>query len=689
MADPDSPTPVVALVGQPNCGKTTLFNTLTGQRQKVGNYPGVTVEKKLGEIFTSHGRKMQLVDLPGAYSLCPDSPDEAVTRDVLLGEVKGLPVPDLVLCVVDASNLERHLVLALEVIDLNLPTLVVLNRVDLAEAAGIRFDVTVLSEMLGAPVVVCQGNDRQKVIELKQAISKPLPIASGRKWKAEEASEKALARLTNEFESAKVPVPQGHAMLLLADPEFRLKPGRLPDELREKAVSVVEDLHADATQLSLSIQQSRQRQSQEISRLAMAREGGDTAWKRTDKLDAILVHPFYGWIVFAGLMLTMFSSLFIAAAPLMDGVEWTFGQLKEGVEGAMPEGDLRDLIASGIIDGVGGVIIFLPQILLLFLFIGIMESSGYMARAAFLMDGVMRRFGLSGKSFIPLLSSYACAIPGIMATRTIDNAKDRLVTILIAPWMSCNARLPVYTLLIAVIFGSDSSGWVKGLALFGLYAMGTLAAMVVAWLLRKSVAKSESSPLLLELPTYRVPDMGFIGRQLFDRGWAFVKRAGTLILGFSIILWFLQAYPKSEEPDRQLSESYLGQAGQSIEPAMKPLGYDWRIGVSVLTSFAAREVFATGVAILFIGDEDAVDDQDRMVDAVSAATWPDGRKLFDLATNLSLLVFYVFALQCLPTVVATKRETNSWKWAGFQFGYMTVFAYLAALITYQGVSFFV
>ncbi len=616
----------VALAGNPNAGKTTLFNALTGSAQRTGNYAGVTVERKAGEMFTPHGKKLRVVDLPGCYSLEGGSPDQEIARKALLGQIEGEPRPDLVVCVVDASNLERHLVLALQVIETGLPVVIALNMVDVAEKAGLRLDPAKLSEELGGvPVVPVQANAGKGIVELKQALRHPFPHPADAPWK--------------------------HGA---------------PEEL-------------DARRRALVLR---------TCEVAARRPDGHAA-TASDKIDRFLLHPVLGWVAFAGIMLAIFWTIFSFAGIPMGWIEAGQEWLAEKVGTAMQEGDLQDLLVDGIIGGVGSVIVFLPQIVLLFFFIGLLESSGYLARAAFLMDGIMGKAGLSGKAFLPLFSSYACAIPGVMATRTIDSAKERLVTIFVAPWMSCSARLPVYLVLVPLLL-SGKGGFTQALVFFGIYALGTATALAVARILRGKLGPDEvKQHFMLELPPYRAPQWGYVFRHVGGRAWAFLARAGTIILAINIILWAASTYPKLDDPDAdegaKLDHSVMGRVGHLTEPLVRPLGLDWRGGTAILTSFAAREVFVGSMNQLFHVEE-ADDDEEtfqRLRARLAEEKWPDGRPMFTVPAVISLLVFFIYALQCLPTSAVVAREAGSLKWAVGQFIFMSAFAWVAAFVAYR------
>jgi ferrous iron transport protein B len=684
---PHIQTSTFALVGNPNCGKTTLFNALTGLRQKVGNYPGVTVEKKVGECFSLHGSPVRILDLPGTYSLSPRSPDETITRDVLLGRLADTPRPDGVICVVDASNLERNLFLVTQVLDLGLPTILVLNMTDLAEARGVKIDSRTLSNGLGIPVVPCQANQKIGLIELRQTLSRSnLPIPETR-WTIPEPLTRPLEELSavlarqTGMSSREVVL---ESLLYLASE----KSWNTPD-LNADAQGILERTHRAFLEQGFEPQEAivtaRYQFIQELCERAV-RDQSNSTLDITDRLDAVLTHPVWGWLAFLGLMGLMFFSIFTLATYPMDWIETGFAMVSNGIKSSMPPGDLQDLLTDGVIAGVGGVLVFLPQILVLFLFIGLLEDTGYMARAAFIMDRVMSRVGLHGKSFIPLLSSYACAIPGIMATRTIENPKDRLVTILVAPLMSCSARLPVYTLMIATLLPADRvPALQKAGIMMALYVFGTGAAFFFAWLFKNTLMRGETPVLIMELPPYRRPDWTSVLMQMWSRARLFVRRAGTVILGLSILLWFLAAYPKSNAPDPsvQLAQSFAGKVGHAIEPLIEPLGFDWKIGIGLVGSFAAREVFVSTMSIVY-NVEASEEETKPLRDTMRRETRRDGSMVFTPLVCISLMVFYVLAMQCIATVAVVKRETNGWKWPLFQLVYMTGSAYVASLIVYQG-----
>lgn len=675
----------VALAGNPNCGKTTLFNAFTKLRQKVGNYPGVTVEKKMGRLVLSGDRIINVIDLPGTYSMSVRSPDERVARDVLLGRVKDTPRPDVVVCVVDASNIERNLYLFSQIQDLGVPVVLALNMIDELEAKGKKIDASLLSEKLGVPVVPMVASRQQGIDDLKKVLSDGFDYSYQRQWALPHEMEYAIQPLITILQK-KYGFDEGmafsEAILLLSSSN---KEG---DALRDEDETVIKMV--DQVRECFEKKQLRWRSAVVESRYNWIRrclnqtlsDQGAVSPNITEKIDAVLTHKVYGWMFFVGIMWAMFYLIFSVATTPMDWIDAGFGYLAELVDTLLSEGLLSDLIVNGIIAGVGGVVIFLPQILILFLFIGFLQDTGYMARAAFIMDRVMSKVGLHGKSFIPMLSSYACAIPGIMAARTIESPKDRLVTMLVAPLMSCSARIPVYVILIAVLM-PESSAFAKTSMMMGMYALGTLGAALMAWVFKKTLLKGKRPVFIMELPPYRLPGFKAILFQMWERAQLFLKKAGTIILALSIVLWALMSFPKQENatPSEALKTSYAGQMGHAIEPVIKPLGYDWRIGVGLIASFAAREVFVSTMSIVFNQDEEA--EEEVLQESFAQAHWPDGRPLFTPLVCMSLLVFYVFAMQCIATVGVMVRETNGWKWPLFQIAYMTLMAYFGAMAVYQ------
>lgn len=682
--------PVYALVGNPNCGKSTLFNALTGLKQKVGNYPGVTVEKKIGTAYSQHGTPITVIDLPGAYSLAARSPDEAVTRDVLLGRREDTPQPDRILCIVDATNLERNLYLVHQILDLGRPVILVLNMMDIAAAAGVEIRVDKLESQLGIPVIACEAVNGRGVIDLKLAMSRTELALSRHAWDVPAAIAPAVAELQASLTAndGKSPlIARAEALLLLTDQDSLRVAGSKPLSPRtaETLSNWQRRWEGEGTDWAGILVNSRY---ESIGALAaeVVTAGHTPGPSVSDRIDNIVTHPLWGWLTLGTVMAALFLSIFTLAEFPMNFIDGQIAALSDWVKAVMPPGDLRDLVTDGAIAGVGGVLVFLPQILILFFFIGLLESTGYMARAAFIMDRLMSRVGLNGKSFIPLLSSYACAIPGIMATRTIEDHKDRLVTILVAPLMSCSARLPVYLLMIAALLPGDSVPlWSKVGLMLLMYTLGTAGAFGFAWLFKRTLLKGAPPLMIMELPPYRLPGLRDVALQMFERAWIFLRRAGTVILGISIVLWFLTAYPKAPAgatEQQQLAQSFAGRAGQALEPAIKPLGFDWQIGIGLITSFAAREVFVSTMGVVF-NAEAANDNTTPLRQALLAAKWPDGRKLFTPLVCFTLMVFYVFAMQCVSTVAVVRRETNSWRWPLFQIGYLTGTAWLVCLIIYQ------
>lgn len=688
-------TPVYAIVGNPNCGKSTLFNALTGLKQKVGNYPGVTVEKKIGETYSQHGRPIKIIDLPGAYSLAARSPDEAVTRDVLLGRRTDTPQPDRILCIIDASNLERNLYLLHQLLDLGRPLIVVLNMMDLTAAAGLTIHVARLEQELGVPVIPCEAVNGKGLVELKLAMSRAELSLAKHSWDIPAPIAPAVAGLQASLvqNDGRPPLlARAEALLLLTDSDTVRVAGSTPLSARTAGILQTwkKRWESEGTDWAGTLVGSRY---EAIGRLCekVVRQTGTVGPSLSDKIDALVVHPLWGWFALGGVMTGLFFSIFTLAEYPMNWIDGHVALLGSWVKGAMAPGDLRDLVSDGVISGVGGILMFLPQILILYFFIGLLENTGYMARAAFIMDRLMSRVGLNGKSFIPLLSSYACAIPGIMATRTIEDPKDRLVTILVAPLMSCSARLPVYLLMIAALLpGAQVPVFTKVGIMLLMYALGTFGAFGFAWLFKRTLLKGKPPMMIMELPPYRLPRLKDVALHMLERAGLFLRKAGTVILGISIVLWFLTAYPKHPDPaataTQQIACSFAGRAGHVLEPVIKPLGFDWRVGIGLVTSFAAREVFVSSMAVVFsVANFESGKNADiaPLRSSLAAATWPGGAKLFTPLVCLTLMVYYVFAMQCMSTVAVVKRETNSWRWPLFQIAYMTGTAWLVCFVLYQ------
>ena len=736
-------TSYVALTGNPNCGKTTVFNALTGMRAKVGNYAGVTVERKEGRLLgTVPPEAVTILDLPGTYSLSPQSLDEQISRDVLFHRLPEVPPPALVVVVVDASNLQRNLYYATQVIELGYPTIVALNMTDVARANGLHIDEAALSVELAVPVYSLVASTGQGISTLREGIrAQIVQNRAGQNSRLsglaeppqflelpptlEEHVDELAESLARSQPQRKVSA-RAEALLLLTDEKAASQHIVSPDiaHFLSKARPELEAAGIDWRSAAIEARYARLAQIQD----RVATENLAIAETFSDKVDRILTHKLWGMLIFVGIMAVMFQSIFSFASYPMDWIEAGVGWLGGTIGAALEPGDLRSLLVDGVIAGVGAVVVFLPQICLLFLFIGLLEDTGYMARAAFLMDRLMSKVGLHGKSFIPMLSSFACAIPGIMATRTIETPKDRLVTILVAPLMSCSARLPVYTLLIAACIPREKLlGFfgLQGLTMLSMYLLGIVMALLMAWLFKKTILRGEPPLLIMELPPYKRPVFRVVLRHMWERSRLFLRRAGTVILGISIILWFLATYPRSSEIDQQymlkrhavetampangpnaaayadaknfqlgqldkeeagakLRHSFAGRLGHLIEPAIEPLGFDWKIGIGLVASFAAREVFVSTMSTVYnIGSGEEAETE-SVAQTLKEQRHPDGSLVYTPLVGITLMVFYVLALQCVSTVAVVRRETNSWKWPLFQWAYMGVLAWVMAFVTYQG-----
>jgi ferrous iron transport protein B len=758
------PAPYIVLTGNPNCGKTTLFNALTGLRAKVGNYAGVTVERKEGRLLGAPaGLNARVLDLPGTYSLSPHSLDEQISRDVLFNRLPELPPPAVLAVVVDASNLQRNLYYATQVIELGYPTLIVLNMIDVAENNGHHIDAGKLADELGVPVLPIVASQGQGLPELRQAMIAsiqqrpcPKPRRFGDLPPPLEREAADLAALLTATSPERRRQANAEALLILSNEKALVSsPQYYPATIQQAVTAARQRLDQAEVDWRGAPIEARYVRVSDIQR-AVTTELAAPGETFSDKLDRVLTHKVWGTIIFIAIMTAMFQSIFTFARIPMDALQTAVDWLGRAVGGMIPAGDLNSLLVNGIIAGVGAVVVFLPQILLLFLFIGFLEDTGYMARAAFLMDRLMSKVGLHGKSFIPMLSSFACAIPGIMATRTIESPKDRLVTILVSPLMSCSARLPVYTLLIAACIPNLTVlGFLKltGLTMLAMYLLGIVVALLMAWLFKKTLLRGEPPLLIMELPPYKRPLLRVVVRHMWDRSKLFLRRAGTVILGINILLWFLATYPHNARLDREfaakraalsmaanpgvadgtahsgtgkdattsdgssalpvpsddqspsansplsiadqmaaldtqeaslrLQQSYAGHLGRLIEPAIAPLGFDWKMGIGIVSSFAAREVFVSTMSTVYnVGKPGRSDaGMSGMVKTLRDQRRPDGTQVYTALTALTLMVFYVFALQCVSTVAIVRRETNSWKWPLFQWFYMGILAWGLAFLT--------
>jgi len=717
-----------ALVGNPNVGKTTLFNALTGLSHVTGNYPGVTVERKSGAMRLN-GNTANVIDLPGTYSLAARSPDEMIVADVLLGQQEGEEPVDVVLAVIDATNLERNLYLVSQLRELGKPLVVALNMMDLADRREIKIDVAVMAEALGVPVVPICAHKGHGVSELLQALTEIAHDVSGiysggPLWPDELRHEWESLREELNGLSAKI----GHeihpmeAFRILVD-KGGYAEERMAATLEDGFISRLEERRTRAgSGASLAGLEARGRYAwiHEIVRRGVLKPS-ERVTTMSDRIDAVLTHKVGGTVVFALLMVVVFQAIYSWAGPLMDLIDGGVGWVGNMVGSRMPDGVLQSLVVDGIITGVGSVLIFLPQILILMACVAVLEDCGYMARAAFLMDRLLSRCGLSGQSFIPLLSSFACAIPGVMATRTIADRRDRFTTMLVAPLMSCSARLPVYVLMIAAFVPDERilGGLigVQGATLFAMYCIGIAVAVPIAWILKRTLLKGETPPFLLELPSYKWPQPRVVAGKVYRQGKEFLRRAGTIIFAITVIVWALAYFPHSASIEQQfeaertalttllpegaeledaiadidnreaaehLNNSFFARGGHLIEPLVKPLGWDWRIGVSALASFPAREVVVATLGTIFALGSDVDEESESLKATMNAATWPDGSPLFTVPVALSIMVFFALCCQCGATLAVIRRETQSWRWPAFTFAYMTVLAYVAALIVYQG-----
>jgi len=723
---------LIAIAGGPNCGKSTLFNKLTGLRQKVANYPGVTVEKKAGFVPLPSGRTVEVLDLPGTYSLRPGSPDEVVVRDVLLGVQASTPLPDLTLLVLDSTCLDRQLYLCMQLIEIGRPVVIALNMMDTAKEEGLEVDAALLARAFGAPVIPISGRTgsgmRELLLAMDREVAPPRAVTRTLPEPLRAAADPLTRMLPITGPLASLSRFHVAMALLLDEGEDDSLMRAVPHPLRREVLSLRASLDEEIPEWRSHEPIGHYRTIEDLIRRSTLRLKPETSVR--ERIDRVLTHRVLGPILFAALMAVIFQSMFLWATPIMNAIDAGVNALGRVLAPLLPAGPIRSLVVDGAIAGVGAVVTFVPQIAILFLFIALMEDSGYLARAAFIMDRLMRGVGLSGRAFIPLLSSFACAIPGIMATRTIDNRRDRLTTILIAPFMSCSARLPVYALLIgAFIPNRMVLGFLSlpGLVLFSLYMMGILAAVLVAWVLKRTALRGPRPLYVMELPPYRVPSWRSVILTVRDRAGLFVQKAGTVILAVSIVLWFLASYPKNAEVKPlekrleavehgaaasaalgvgakaetkalraeaaqiqnqiagvSLRDSFAGRAGRLIEPAIAPLGFDWKIGIALLSSFAAREVMVSTMATVYnLGDADqtSVSLREKLRHAENPKT---GERAYSPLMAVSLMVFFVLACQCMSTVAVVRRETNSWRWPIFMVLMMNALAWIASFAVFQG-----
>ena len=685
--------PVVLVAGNPNSGKSTLFNALTGSRAHVANYPGVTVDRTAASLTTNDGRQFELVDLPGTYSLSARSREEQIAVDALLG--RGMPAPRAVVVVVDAVALGRALYLAIEILATGVPVVIALNMSDEAARDGIAIDTARLEALTGAEVVRTVATRGEGTGALAAAIGRAAAKAPSEApfLDRPEALNVDIAELEAAILGERVVNRPGAArawatwLLLSLDDKAADDLVGIPPRLRTLTLAIRDRAAAAGRNVDLEIISSSYRRVDTIVE-AVVRRSSDTSRGLTDRLDAVLTHRFAGGAVFAVVMMVVFQALFSWSEPAISFIASRVAGAQALVTATMPPGPLTDLLVDGVIAGVGNVVVFVPQIGLLFLFIGLLEDSGYLARVAFVIDRLMRSVGLHGRAFVPMLSGFSCAVPAVMATRTIESRTDRLLTMLVLPLMSCSARLPVYVLVTATVFapaarfGVFSAGAVL---LFAMYTLSVVAALTAAAVLRRTVLKGPGATLVLELPPYRLPAVRVLIFNVWQRVRSFLVDAGTVILALTIVLWALLSYPKapaSAGPGDELRQSFAGRLGHAIEPAIAPLGFDWRIGVGIIGAFAAREVFVSTLGIVF--DIESADETNKPLrDALRTATWPDGRRLMTPLTGVSLMVFFVLACQCMSTIAVVRRESGTWRWPIFMFAYMTALAYGASLVVYQ------
>ncbi|MEM7109676.1 MAG: ferrous iron transport protein B [Bacteroidota bacterium] len=691
----------IALVGNPNSGKSSLFNHLTGLNQKVGNFSGVTVDKKTGFAQLSPNLTAEVIDLPGTYSIYPHSADEKVVFNIL-GDRNNPLYPNKVVVIVDASNLKRNLLLFTQIHDLGIPCVLALNMMDLVRKLGLSIDHERLSKVLCVPVIAINARKGKGLHELKQVLARKDAKSFEPVLRISDFATEAIDRIKDKFSIKE----DYYAYQLLQQNQII---STLSEEKKEAINAISDQYNFKRDELRRRETLARYEKISKLIDVAVEETFAKLPKPWTQKLDAVLTHKVYGYLLFLGILFLIFQSIFAWAEAPMNLIDTTFSDLSVWLSGTLPPGALTNLLTEGIIAGIGGVIIFIPQIAILFAFISILEETGYMARVVFMMDKVMSKFGLNGRSVVPLITGVACAIPAVMATRTIENWKERLITLFVTPLMSCAARLPVYTIIIALIIPEEQILGVfnlQGFALLGMYLIGLLAALISAAAMKAILTTKERSFLVMELPVYKTPRWANVVLTMYEKSKTFVIQAGKIILAISIILWVLASYGPSAKMDNadevvkakypelsgdelaneisayRLENSYAGIFGKTLEPVIKPLGYDWKIGIALITSFAAREVFVGTMSTIYSigGTDDEATVKKRMENEINPDT---GLPRYDFATGFSLLIFYAFAMQCMSTLAVVYRETKGWKWPMLQLVYMSGLAYLSALVVYQ------
>ncbi|HEY9002504.1 MAG TPA: ferrous iron transport protein B [Mucilaginibacter sp.] len=694
----------VALVGNPNTGKSTLFNVLTGLNQKIGNFPGVTVDKKTGFCDLPDGRRAEIIDLPGTYSLYPKSRDESIVFSVLADKANPLR-PDLVVVILDASNLKRNLLLYTQVADLKLPVIVALNMMDLAKKSGITIDVNAFAQKLGVPVVPISARKIEGIDQLKSAINYANKVALQEDTiDVESLAPQLIAQIGKEIE--------------VENPYYALQLAHQHETL--KFLSPTQSDRIEELEQEFSFHSQKAQATETIARYSFINDllydtvkKNETAQEEniSNKIDKILTHRVFGFVIFFAILLFIFQSIFAWSAYPMELIGDFFVWLQSSLHRVLPAGPLVSLVVDGVLGGLSGVMVFIPQIAILFGFISILEDTGYMSRVTFMMDRLMRKVGLNGKSVVPLIGGFACAVPSIMSTRTIENWKDRMITIMVTPLVTCSARLPIYTLLIALVVPNRNIWWIfnlQGLVLTGMYLFSLVSAITVAFVMKFLLKSRERGYFIMELPVYRMPRWKNVGQDMYNRAKAFVLQAGKVIVAVSVILWVLASYgpgnrferieQKYKQPQysrhmnaddlhhavasEKLENSYAGVLGHAIEPVIKPLGFDWKIGIALITSFAAREVFVGTMATIYSVEGDA-EKMESVQQKMATAKNPDGQPVFTVAVAFSLMMFYAFAMQCASTMAVVYRETKNWRWPASQFVYMTGLAYIVSFITYH------